>query len=178
MKSMKSNKTNTRKPNIYTAAARKLSRKPLSVVELRTYLLDKDYGEEEIHKVIKEYLDVGYLNDTFYASQFWKYGEGKGWADSRIKRELAKRGVDQKDIDDGYALWMEEQEEALKGDEGRALEIARKMTRDAVLDDYGHLDKTLKNRIGRRLYGYGYSSTMIFGTIDKIEREIKENSEE
>ena len=168
-------KYNKEKPNIYTVAAGKLTRKPLSVMELRTYLLDKDYEEGETDKLIKEYLDIGYLNDVEYVSRFWKYGESKGWADSRIKRELLNRGVSQNDIDDGFALWKEEGSDK---EEERALEIARKMAIDAVPDDRGHLDKRLTNRIGRRLYSYGYKASQIYEIIDRIEREIIENSME
>lgn len=191
---MKYMKYSKKKPSVYTAAAGKLSKKPLSVQELRKYLLDKQYEEEEVDILIREYLEIGYLNDVEYASRFWKYGEGKGWADSRIKRELLNRGVNQNDIDDGYVIWNDEDssecimddseipgsaeerfsEEGSGKEAKRALEIARKMAASAILDEYGHLDKTLKNRIGRRLYSYGYQSSLIFGTIDIIEREIIE----
>ena len=156
--------------DIRDVALRKLSHKARTCGELETALISAGFSKEKIDKLIDEFKSLGYLDDVWYCMSFFEYGDRKGWADSRIIRELKNKGVSQNDLDDALEKLGKE-----LNDRVRALEVALKMADVEDLEDSGRLKEKTKGRIARRLYGYGYSSDRIFATIQLLEEEL--NSE-
>ncbi len=165
------------KRDLRDVAAGKLAYKSRTKVELTRELLKLGYSHEDVEEVIREYVDYGYLDDVKYGMSFFTYGAGKGWADSRSKRELKNKGLSDRDIEKAYSMWAEnkEYEEEYEGvtEEGdRALIVAMKMVDGDDLDERGHLPDKIKARIARRLFGYGYSSDTIYRTIREAEKNL------
>ena len=159
--------------DIRDVAAGKLAYVAKTKEELRKQLQKLGYPIEDIDIVIEEFTDYGYLNDLEYAQSYRRYGERKGWALSRIKRELLKKGVDSNDIEDAFKS-MDSQDTS-DDEYQRAYTVAAKMADATDLDDRGRLEEKVKARIARRLYGYGYSSDVIYSSLNSLESELRKN---
>jgi regulatory protein len=85
--------------HIKQKAFRLLGRRQHSTSELRTKLWQKDYDKSLIESVINDLNENGYLNDEDFIREFVaaKY-KFKNWSSKRIKSELIKRGIAEKNI--------------------------------------------------------------------------------
>ena len=181
-----SNMEDNKKKDIYSVAAAKLSRRSLSVKELGKYLKEKGYSSEEIESLTEEFLSLGYLNDAAYSEAFFRYGDRKGWSNARIKKELFLRGVSEEDIEEGQAAREREaggffdsvessrEDNSKSEDWNRAFGVASKMIGAGDLDSRGRLEEKVKGRVARRLYGYGYGSSLIFDVIKAVEESLRD----
>jgi regulatory protein len=80
----------------YTTALRLLSRRELTSSELRTRLLDRDFPEAEVERVVERLLADRTLNDRRAALAIARtHALVKARGRLRIERELLARGVDQ-----------------------------------------------------------------------------------
>ncbi len=80
----------------FTIALRLLSRREMSVEELRQRLVDRDVAETEIERIIQRLIEDGTLNDRRAAAAIARtHAAVKGRGRLRIARELTARGVDQ-----------------------------------------------------------------------------------
>lgn len=167
--------------DIRDAAARALATRNRSKKELKDYLLKKGFSCDDTDEVILAFEEAGYLSDSEYAQQFFRYGFRKGWGKSRIFRELSKRGVDSSLIDDAYDEHIEScMEENSPGDffgsteteyreYDRALAVAEKMCAGEHFDG-GKVSEKFKARVARRLSSYGYESSVIYRVINNLDR--------
>lgn len=167
--------------DIYSVAGAKLSRRTMSVKELKDYLGEKGYSDHDIHTLIEEYISLGYLNDAKYSEAYFRYGERKGWSNSRIKRELIRRGVSEDDVEEGRFAWQQERmisylggDENGRADRDRALGVAKKIVTKGDLDYRGRIEEKTKARLARRLYSYGYSSSLIIEIISVLEEDLND----
>ena len=149
--------------DIRDAAAKYLASRARSTGELKTHLIGKGYGEDEIRAVISDFLDYGYLDDEDYCRQYIKYAFSKGKGPVRVKQELAEKGIDREII--AFAL---EDYEAEETDLERALAQARKTAAGKPVDE------KMKGRVGRRLISLGYSTGMVYKVIEILMREQDE----
>ena len=152
--------------SISELAAARVLRSRCSTSVLRKYLKDKDFSSEEIEPVIESFIEYGYLDDLQYCRDFIAHGERKGWGELRIKRELRKRELSTDDI----SVAFDEKTENAESENGNgALAVALKVVRQSGMNIEGRLPEKLRNRIIRRLSTYGYSSSIVFSTLSKLD---------
>lgn len=156
--------------SISELAAARVLRSRCSASVLRKYLKDKEFSSEEIEPVIESFIEYGYLDDLQYCRDFITHGERKGWGEFRIKRELRKRELSTDDISVAFDEKAENAEsEDVNSEADRALAVALKVVRQSGMDIEGRLPEKLRNRIIRRLSTYGYSSSIVFSTLSKLD---------
>jgi regulatory protein len=81
-------------------AYKAVSRRDLTVAELRTTLVRKRVPPEAIDDAVAELRDTGFLDDARYARQFAEdKRELEQWGTERIAADLRRRGVDPQLID-------------------------------------------------------------------------------
>lgn len=136
--------------------------------ELRDYLRRKEYPEEEIKKVITDFVSWGYLDDRRYCHEFFRYGIGKGWGDFRIIYELSKRGVDESISSIEFEDYKYENEAPENDQLFRAIQVAEKTLLSSSWNREEEMPQKLKGRVMRKLDRYGYPSDVIIRTIETI----------
>lgn len=160
-----------RQINIDECAARKLSRKSMSVKELRDYLTKREYDKEEIDRVIADMLDFGYLNDARFACEFLIYDLERGRSRKKAFYDLKQKGVSEEDIEAGYNEYLDEYGEP--DEHETAYREALKVLRAADMEPGGippdSLDK-IQGRIARRLFTRGFSQSLIYEILTEIRR--------
>ena len=152
-------------------AAKRLSYRSRTSNELALYLEDKGFDAELIKSTIEEFKDIGYLDDARFSRDYFRYAAAKGWAKSRAKRELKRKGVPDDVIESAYNDYLEEFGET---DDRAALEIAKKMITSDMLDERGRIIEKYKARVARRLFNYGYSTSTIYAAINQAISELTE----
>jgi regulatory protein len=86
--------------HIKQKAFRLLGRRQHSSSEIRTKLWQKDYDKSLIESVISDLNENGYLNDEDFIREFVvAKSKFKNWSSKRIKSELVKRGITEKNIE-------------------------------------------------------------------------------
>ncbi|MBO4234977.1 MAG: regulatory protein RecX [Firmicutes bacterium] len=155
--------------NISEDAAKRLSYRSRTSHELALYLEDKGFDSELIKSTIEEFKDIGYLDDERFSRDYFRYAAAKGWAKSRAKRELKRKGVSDDVIESAYNDYLEEFGET---DDRAALEIAKKMITSDMLDERGRIIEKYKARVARRLFNYGYGTSTIYAAINQALSEL------
>lgn len=154
------------KTDIREAAARKLAISPMSSAELEKYLLKKNFDNDDVCELISEYIDNGYLNDSRYCLDYFRYAYGKRKAKMRIFAELRKKGIDRALIEKAHEEYMND----YPVDElEMAREEAAKILRISVVNREDRVSEKIKGRVARKLNAYGYPSHLIYEILDEID---------
>lgn len=155
--------------SIEETALRYLSFRMRTLHEMKKYLGEKGFSEEEIETLIKKYEQSGYLDDEEYCRQYIRYGLKKGKSRKRIHYELCQKGVDVSVAENSFEDFLEE--EAPDYDEkSRALSEAEKVIRAAGQP----LTEKLLGRAARRLQSKGYSSDVIYSVLRELRKSDRE----
>lgn len=114
-----------------------LSYRARSVNELRKKLKEKDFSERTINRVIEDFLRVGLLDDTKFASDFVHSKMAQKPMGKRLLRqELFSKGVDEETTEKAIA--------EVYGDRSE-IEVARELTRKRV-KRYGGSEEEAKKK--------------------------------
>lgn len=70
-----------------------LARRDYSRQELAQKLKAKPYPEAEIHSVLTEFMQSGYINETRFTENYIHWRRNKGYGPVRISMELQNRGI-------------------------------------------------------------------------------------
>jgi len=70
-----------------------LSRKSVSSAMLCAELQKKDYDPAVISEVIREFEELGYIDDFNFAMLYLEYASSKLWGEKKIRYELSQKGV-------------------------------------------------------------------------------------
>ena len=151
--------------DIRDTAAKYLASRMRTCGEMEEHLKKKGFPDDEIAEVIDEFKDFRYLDDEEYCRQYINYASDKGKGASRIRQELAQKGVSRDVI--GFALEDYYDRDA---ELERALKQAEKTLAGKPLDE------KMKGRLGRRLISLGYSSDVVYKVIGMC-RNNSEDSE-
>lgn len=155
------------------SALRKLGDRSLSVFELKTFLLRKNYEIEKVESVISEFLKCGYLNDERFCKEYFRYAFDKNKGKRRVFTELFQKGVDRTTVANAYEDYLMELIE--QGDELDEMSMARneaeKILRLADLSWEDPVPKKIQGRIGRKLRSFGYSTGIIYSILGELKRE-------
>ena len=79
--------------DVRESAVRYLNVKPRTRQQVMQYLKRKGFEDVEIKDTVDELEARRYINDLDYSIMYFEYGFEKGRGISRIKRELAEKGV-------------------------------------------------------------------------------------
>lgn len=136
-----------------------LSFRQRSEKEVRDYLLEKDYGEDLILRVIDRCKHYDYINDYEFAKSFIKDKLGlKKHGFKRISYELSHKGIDRNIVDDIiYEISLENEDLEYN----MALELAQKRLRSYRNDDRPKKYSKLSGYLQRRGYGFDIVSRVV-----------------
>ena len=158
---------------------RKLSARMRTEQEIRQFLRQAEYSVDETEAAIAELAGYGYLNDERYCGEYFRYAKTKGKADRRIVQELTVKGISaelaRNIIEDLRAAEIQDGGEMAE-DRDAALAVARKMLRGQWEDGKAADDKFLA-RVGRRLAGLGYDSSVIYDIFGKLKQDERDRRE-
>ncbi|MBR6799999.1 MAG: RecX family transcriptional regulator [Firmicutes bacterium] len=131
---------------------------------MKSYLKGKGYEEDVIDDVIEQMKEYHYIDDYQFTEMYFAYGFEKGRGVSRIRRELAEKGVSSDIIDMVY-----EDLEEVPDETEMAMEIAGPIVSGIDIDelDYDAKQK-LKAKIGRRLMSRGFNSDVAYKVIGRL----------
>ena len=150
---------------------RKLSARMRTEQEIRQFLRKAEYSVDETEAAIAELKSYGYLHDERYCREYFLY--------ARIVRELAQKGISAETarnvIEDLRAAEMQDGGEIAE-DRDAALAVARKMLR-GQWEDGKTVDDRFLARVGRRLAGLGYDSSVIYDIFGKLRQDERDRRE-
>lgn len=121
------------------------------------YLTKKEYSKEDINKVIKQLIDLKFLNDDDFARTFTENRQRKGKSKKAIEFELKMKGVGKETARDVLDF--------AKNDFKTALEYISKHTR--AIERYDAQEK--QKKIISRLRSRGFD----WDTISKVLKRIQ-----
>jgi len=149
-------------------AFRLLGRRQHSTSELRRKLWNRDYEQKLIDEVIEDLKKKGYLNDKEFIRAFVaEKSKNKNWSTNKIKSELIKRGISQKQIEE---LLSEQPKET---ENENALKLAKK--KYEVLLKRNLEQKELRNKLSTFLFSKGFDYEIIKEVCGIIlKKEIEE----
>ncbi|MCI7643229.1 MAG: recombination regulator RecX [Lentisphaeria bacterium] len=105
---------------------RGLSRRLMSEHELREYLIKRKVPEHYIAPVCRYCLNLGFVNDSLLAEDAAGVLSYRGCGSYRIKRTLARRGIDKGDIENALSAVADgEYESALRAAEYKMRSLSR-----------------------------------------------------
>jgi regulatory protein len=147
--------------HIKQKAFRLLGRRQHSTSELRTKLWQKDYDKSLIESVISDLNENGYLNDEDFIREFVAAkSKFKNWSLKRIKSELIKRGITEKNIE----LILNKMN--INADVENAMIQAKK--RYKSLSKRKLEPKELRNKLAAFLFSKGFDYDLIKDVCEKI----------
>jgi len=154
--------------HIKQRAFRLLGRRQHSSSELRRKLWNNDYEQKLIDEVIEELNSKGYLDDAGFIRAFVaEKSKNKNWSTNKIKSELIKRGISQKQIEE---LLSEQPKET---ENENALKLAKK--KYEVLLKRNLEQKELRNKLSTFLFSKGFDYEIIKEVCGIIlKKEIEE----
>jgi regulatory protein len=152
--------------DVRESAVRYLSVKVRTKQQVAQYLKRKGFDEDEIRAAVDELEECRYINDLEYSRLYFEYGFEKGRGISRIKRELTEKGVPSDIISRAF-----EELEYVPDQYDEAEKIAHGMLSGVDIDslDYDGM-RRLQAKIGRRLMSRGFSSDVVYRTINSIRK--------
>ena len=133
-------------------ALRILGNRNYSEQEMRKRLIGKGESAENAEEAVAWLVELGYINDSDYASLIVNHYSGKGYGVSRIRDELYKRGIPRDLWDDKLASLDEEDMT------DSALEFLRKKLRGS--EDKDDLRRA-SDALVRRGYSYDEARTAV-----------------
>ena len=160
--------------DIYEAADAKLSRKSMTVYELRAFLKDKGYEKAEIDALVDRYTELGYLDDKRYCGEYFDYAFKKNRSVRRTFSDLEEKGVAPDTIRDAFDEYEDINDKAVDERAMAEREAVRVLRAGGVFPDMAVPEK-MKGRVGRKLYSFGYRESLVYDIIDDLDRINREN---
>jgi len=143
---------------------RLLRRRQHSSSELRRKLWNKDYEQNLIDEVIEYLQKNGYLDDKEFIRAFVaEKSKTKNWSSKKIKKDLIKRGVASKLIDENLS------ERPKEADYENVLKLAKK--KYEVLLKRNLEPKELQNKLSNYLFSKGFDYKLIKEVVSQLMRE-------
>jgi len=139
-----------------------LGHRSFSEQEMLKRLVSKGEAQEDAEEAVRWLVELGYINDSDYATLIVNHYSAKGYGLARIKDELFKRGIPRDLWDDKLA--------ELDDDDmlDTALEFLRKKLR-------GSLDKDDLRRASDALVRRGYSYSDAKSAVNRYMEDNDEN---
>ena len=154
-----------KKCEIYYTALKNIKTRLKSKMELKEFLIKKEYPTDCIDDILKKLEKQGYINDLFYAKSFLNnklITTSNG--PRKIRLELQKKGIPQDIIDDV----LEEYSDDIQ------LEKINKIANRIIKSNRNKSNKALKIKLNNDLYLEGFSKKL----IDQVINDLKFASED
>lgn len=164
-KQQKEKKTRGKSP--MDAALGYLGFRARSVREMERYLDEKQYGEYEIMQVIDRLMELGYLNDARFASDFVSSRlRTKPMSRRHLREQLKKHELPREVIEDALAEITDEQEL------DNAVACAEKYS-----EQYADLEERERSqRVTRRMLSRGFDYSTVRMAMEKLSMEAAEEA--
>lgn len=129
--------------------------------------LMQDFEEESVDEVLERLQELGLINDADYAVRCAKdLVNLKHYGFSRVRQELARRGISQNDIEDALAVFEDY-------DETQAIEsVLQKKYRSVLREEKG------KRKAFGALVRLGYDAGEVRSAIERLSEQIAEEEPE
>lgn len=152
----------------YQYALKLLSRRPYTILQVRTKLESREYTKQVIDEVLDRLINAGLLNDGEYVRAYTRQevAMGKKGPD-KIKQELIKRGISEPTIDQFLVIYEEDEQI------DHALKIANRLL-NANHKYGGHM---LKQKIIQQLINKGFNQQIIDKVLEQVELENHKQAE-
>ncbi len=150
------------------AALRHLSTRSRTVRELKQCLGRKGFAQEDVDDLVERFQEYGYLDDSRYCREYFRYAFARGKGKRRVFAELREKGVDASLIEAAYEEHCREEGEP--DERQRAKEEAEKVLRAAGVTEGTQIPEKILARAARRLASKGYSSDVIYAVIGDLRR--------
>lgn len=161
----------------YEAACGKLAGRMRTEKEIWDYLKSAGYDREEIPAAIEELKAYGYIDDTKYCEEYYRYAKQKSKADARILRELVQKGISSEFAQGVIEAARNDWEGEFYDDRKLADRLALKMAK-VQLGEGKAADEKFYAKVARRLSAQGFSAGVIYGVISDLRTKIKEDCSE
>ena len=141
-------------------AFRLLSVRGRSIKELRTRLKEKDFEEPVVEEVIARLIELKYLDDESFASQWAQnLAVNRLYGNRRIEVSLSEKGIDRKLIMQS----IDEVREEISEKQAINRLIEKKVKSKKIIE----LNEKEKRRLAQNLIGRGFSAGLIFEVLGK-----------
>lgn len=149
---------------IWDVASRFLQTRMKTKSQLEKHLQSKEYPEEQIKKVVSQFEEYGYINDSDYAAVYISHCIPKGQTMWRIKRELIERGISETNIEAGLEKYIEETVHNPVEDEFHR----GKVQAEKIIGNQYPVDSKLLAKAGRKLVSLGYRSETVYAILGEF----------
>jgi regulatory protein len=151
---------------IWDVASRFLEKRMKTRSQLEKHLLLKEFPTDEIAKVLSQFEEYGYLNDSDYAAVYISHCIPKGQTMFRIQRELKERGVSESSITTGLEQYIEETSHDPTADEFQR----GKKEAEKIIGQQHPVDTKLLTKVGRKLVLLGYRTETVYAILGEFMR--------
>lgn len=140
--------------------------------ELEDKMRVKNCTEEIIQEILDKVTDMGYLDDNDYAESYKRYKTSANWGNSKIRRELSRKGISEEILNEVFPA--ERTEEDLDEERERAYTLAKKKLR-SVKKDLERRKKSdrLVGALSRAGFPLGVAFEVVKAVLDE-ENEVPE----
>lgn len=151
---------------IWDVASRFMEKRMKTRCQLEKHLQAKEYPSDQIVKVLSQFEEYGYINDTDYAAVYISHCIPKGQTLFRIKRELKERGVSENNIAKGLEQYIEATNHDPKEDEFQR----GKLQAEKIIGPHMPPDSKLIAKAGRKLVLLGYHTETVYAILGEFMR--------
>ena len=146
-----------------------LGNRNFSEAEMIRRLTGKGETQEDAEATVGWLVELGYINDSDYATLIVRHYTAKGYGEARVRDELYKRGI-QRDLWDEKLSDIDDEETG-----GAALQYLIKKLRGSMeKDDL----RRASDALVRRGFGYDEAKTAISGYLELQQNEAPEDDNE
>lgn len=148
--------------DVYYVALKYLKFKARTILEVKEYLLKKEYPQEAVDKAIALLKKQGYLNDLSYSKSYLNLKLlTSNCGPKKIRQELKKKGV----VDSFIEEVLEEYTTDIQK------EKVKKLVSKKIASNHTKSSKVLKQKIMVDLINEGFSRSMIIDELSKYQLE-------
>lgn len=148
-----------------TTALKYIGYREQSTLEVSSHLKEKGFSGREIEETIEYLKELNYINDERFCMAYASDGRSKGRGPMRIKQALLEKGISGELVDIALTELLDPQRE-----KEAALREADKILRNRGEGNEGEIDEKILARIGRRLSGLGYHTSIIYEIIGQLRK--------
>ena len=161
----------------YDAACGKLAYRMRTEKEIRDFLEKAGYATDEIAEAVADLKSFGYIDDARFCEEYFRYAKQKAKADARIIRELSQKGIASEFARNAIEDVRADAEAEFDDDATSARRTAVQMLRN-LTEDGKKADEKFFAKVGRRLFQLGFDSSVIYGVIGDLRRNVGCGSED
>lgn len=142
-----------------------LGRKAYSVSALQQRLERRGYSSAESSDAVAYLVEIGYLNDQAFATDFVKSRSQSGYGPRKLEWELRSRGITAENTEQALAE-LDEQELRKQAER-----LASRKLASAAKDDVAKLRRRLLRYLLQRGYEYALAEEVVVDLVARLDRD-------